>query len=66
LHGTLRNPNGLRQLLIANLYRPVSTSLFGSQPQIHQEADWSPVVADEVAQEYVNYVIVKRKHHYTD
>jgi hypothetical protein len=65
LHGTLRNANGLRQFPITDLDHCISTPLFGGQPQIHEEADWSPVMADEVAHEHVDYVIVQCRHSYT-
>lgn len=66
LHGTFRSSNRFRESLIADLNRCVSTPLFVCQPKIHEETDGSPVMADEVAHEHVDNVIVHGGHRYTN
>jgi hypothetical protein len=48
----------------------MSFSLLPGKPQIDQEAYDAPVMADEVAHQDVNYVVVERNHRtqscYTD
>lgn len=64
LHRTLRNSHALRHFLITGLHLGISTLLFGSKPEINKKTNRSSVVTDEVADEYVDYVIVERKHRY--
>ena len=59
LHRTLRNPDALRKFLIADLNRRISrVLLLRSKPQVHEEADGSAVVADQVAHKYAGDVRV--------
>jgi len=64
LDGTLRNANAFREFPIADPHHAISALLFGCQPQVYQEADRSSVMADQVAHEHVNNVLVKREHRY--
>jgi hypothetical protein len=66
LRRALRHANRFRHFHIAHLHRPISSSLFGIEPEIQEKAGRFPVMANEVAHEHVDHVIVKRKHRYTD
>jgi hypothetical protein len=44
----------------------ISAPLFGSKPQVYQEADRPAVMADQVAHQYIGYVIVEDGHRYTN
>jgi len=65
LRGTFRDADGLREFLIADLDIVTVALLFDSKPEIHQKCDGPPIVADQIAHQYVGNVIVKRGHRYT-
>jgi len=62
LRRALRYANRFRQFQIAHLHRPISSSLFGIEPEIQEKAGRSPVMTNQVAHQNVDHVIVKREH----
>ena len=61
LGGTFRNSDAFSDLAIAG-FDGESFSLLAREPEIDQESDDAPVVADEVAHERVDYVVVELDH----
>lgn len=66
LHGTFRASNRFGECLIADLDGRVGAPLLVCQPKIDEETDGSAVMADKVAHEHLENVIVHGGHRYTN
>ncbi len=66
MHGTFGDADGFGDFAVADLDHSVAALRFGGQPEIDEEGDGAAVVADQVAHQDVDYVIVEGEHRYSN